>query len=327
MKKTFSRILALCMAAFLLLPVFSGAAGAVSVDDRAEALRSQWRRDAGPQAGGYSLDYSYFEPAAAADEKLPLFVFMPGAGEGTYEGKELYKNNFCLWSGEDLQSRATNASGMYLLILRSPEPIYFDTCPVESIHAAIMDFVKRHNVDASRVYLFGWCLGENGAVKTILAHPGDYAGIALFSGHRNITASEAEVLRDKAIWVLGSTGDTYSVYSMYISPTWNNVRNVGDPAMRRLTSASSAPRAAAIFNHNMWNLAEDDYSAEAMELYEGLSTVDGTGRRVASPEFIRWFTQWSTAEGDAPSAAGQSVWQRILSFFRTFFSLILRLFG
>ena len=121
MKKNVRRVFALCLTVLLLLPVFSGAAGAVSLEDGAEALRAQWHRDAGPDKGGYSLDYSYFEPKAAAREKLPLFVFMPGAGEGTYAGKELIKNNFYRWSSEELQSRVTNAAGAYLLILRSPE--------------------------------------------------------------------------------------------------------------------------------------------------------------------------------------------------------------
>lgn len=326
MKKTGSRILALCLMMLLLLPA-SVAAAAVSLDDGLDALRGQWSRDEGPRAGGFSLDYSYFEPAAAATEKLPLFVFMPGAGEGTYEGKELIKNDFCKWSSEELQSRVTNASGAYLLILRSPEPIYFDTCPVESIHAAIMDFVDRYNVDAGRVYLFGWCLGENGALKTVLAHPGDYAGIALFSGHRAISARDAETLRDTAVWILGSTGDTYSVYSIYIAPSWNNVCKTGDTGMRRFTSCSSAPRAAAIFNHNMWNLAEDDYSASAMKLYSGLYTLDGAGKTVAAPEFIGWFTQWSKAADQAPAVEAQSVLQRIVSFFRTVATLFLLLFS
>ena len=56
MKKTGRRILALCLTVLLLLPVFSGAAGAVSLEDGAEALRGQWRRDAGPDKGGYSLE-------------------------------------------------------------------------------------------------------------------------------------------------------------------------------------------------------------------------------------------------------------------------------
>jgi hypothetical protein len=326
MKKTFTRILALCLTALLLLPVLPAAALELD-EDEAVALRAQWSRDAGPEKSGYSLDYSYFEPAAAANEELPLFVFMPGAGEGTYEGKELYKNNFYLWSGEKFQSRVTDAAGAYLLILRSPEPIYFDTCPVESIHAAIMDFADRYNVDKSRIYLFGWCLGENGVVRTVLAHPNDYAGIALFSGHRTVTSGDAETLRHMAIWILGSTGDSYSLYDVYTYPSWNNVRGVGETEMRRFTSCSSAPQAAAIFNHNMWNLAEDDYSAAAKKLYGGLKTIDGAGKTVTSPSFISWFTQWSLPEEAAPTAPSRSVFQRILSFFRSVISLIARLFG
>ena len=325
MKKTVRRILALCLTALMLLPALPAAALELD-EDEAVLLRAQWRRDAGPDKGGYSLDYSYFEPQAAATEELPLFVFMPGAGEGTYEGKELYKNNFYLWSREEFQSRVTNASGAYLLILRAPEPVYFDTTPVESIHAAIMDFADRYNVDKTRIYLFGWCLGTNGVVNTILEHPNDYAGIALFSGHRTISSSEAQTLRNMAIWILGSTGDSYSLYDVYTYPTWNNVRGVGDKEKRRFTSCSSAPQAALIFNHNMWNLAEDDYSKEAKTLYGGLSTVDGTGKKLTSPTFISWFTQWSIEPETAPVEARNSVWQRVLSFFRSLIAFFARLF-
>ncbi len=327
MKKKITRILALCLTVFLLLPAFSAAALGVSIDDDADALRAQWRRDEGPKKAGFSLDYSYFEPQAAAKEKLPLFVFMPGAGEGTYEGKELLQNSFYKWSGEEYQSRVTDAAGAYLLILRAPEPIYFDTCPVESIHAAIMDFVSRYNVDKTRVYLFGWCLGENGALKTALAHPDDYAGIALFSGRRAISGSDAEKLRDMAVWLLGCTGDTYSVYGLYTAPSWSNVRTVGDPAKRRLTSCTSAPRAAAIFNHNLWRLAENDYSADAQTFYEDLSTVNGAGRTVKAPSFIDWFTRWSTdAQEEAPSVSGAFL-QRISAFIRALLAVIVRLLG
>ena len=161
------------------------------------------------------------------------------------------------------------------------------------------------------------------------AHPKDYAGIALFSGHRAVSASEAETLRDMAIWVLGSTGDSYAIYSIYISPTWNNVRAAGDKEKRRFTSCSSAPQAALIFNHNMWILAENDYSAEAKTEYGGLSTVDGAGKRLYSPSFISWFTQWSAADESASEAASASgsVWQRIVSFFRTVIALFTLLLG
>ena len=54
--------------------------------------------------------------------------------------------------------------------------------------------------------------------------------------------------------------------------------------------------------------------------------MDGTGKAVSSPEFIAWFTQWSTAGVETP-AKPSSVWQRILSFFRAVITVFARLIG
>ncbi len=293
-------LIALCLFCLSALP-----AGAVSIDEGEGALRAQWKRGAGPTVSGYSLDYSYFEPAAAAHAKLPLFVFMAGVGEGTSPGEELTANSFCRWSSDEYQSRVTNAPGAYLLILRAPEPVYFDTCPTDSVHAAVADFAASHNVDETRIYVFGWCVGGNGAVRLVLEHTDFYAGVAAFSMRRSISEGEAAKLKNTAVWILGCTNDSYSIYSLYASPAWSSVKAAAaDKSKVRFTSCTSAPDAGLLYNHHLWLLGERDYT-DAASYYGGLKTVDGAGNVVEDPTFISWFTRFSrTASGTTPSDPG-----------------------
>ena len=336
MKQLTKKLCSLLLCAVLLAAAFAVGAGAVSVSEGEAALRAQWKRGEGPSAGGYSLDYSYFEPAAAANGKLPLFVFMAGVGEGTTPGEELTANSFCNWSSEEFQARVTNAKGAYLLILRAPEPVYFDTCPTASVHAAITDFAAKHNVDAKRIYVLGWCVGGNGAVRLVLEHPDVYAGVVAFSMRRSISAGEAAKLKNTAVWLLGCSNDSYSVYSMYTSPAWDNVKAAAaDKSKARLTSCTSAPDAGLLFNHHLWLLGEQDY-AGAVGRYSNLKTEDAAGNTVENPDFIAWlsactlYTPGATPAGEDPAAQcdcdchSNNPFTRILWFFRT---LIWRITG
>ena len=333
MTKYLRPILSVFLCVCLLTAVLP-AAFAVSADEGEGALRSQWKRGEGPSVAGYSLDYSYFEPEAAKRAALPLFVFMAGVGEGTSPGKELTANSFCLWSSEEYQARVANAPGAYLLILRAPEPVYFDTCPTASVHAAVSDFAEKHNVDENRIYVLGWCVGANGAVRLVQEHPDCYAGLVAFSMRRSLSDADVAALKNTAVWLLGCTNDSYSVYGMYTSPAWSNLKaGAADKARVRLTSCTAAPDAGMLFNHHMWLLGEQDY-APATSRYTNLKTVDGAGRTVENPDFIHWLSsQYLRTQGAAPSEEApkctcdchsSNVFTKIVWFFKT---LVWRLTG
>lgn len=287
--KNFKRIIPLILFAFAFVCAALPKGSAMSISAGLDSLRGQWSRGKGPRAGGFSLGYSYFVPET--DKKCPLVILMAGAGEGTPEGHELDANDFAYWSSEEFQARVPGAKGMYILILRAPEPIYFDTCPVEPMYAAISDFIGKHNIDTRRVIVGGWCIGASGATRLTLAHPELIDGLMLFSPRTLISSSEAQTLKNKRIWIFACKGDTYSNYATFALPSWNNIKGAAsDRSAVRFTSCSLAPAAALLINHYTWLLAEQDFSPSVQGRYTSLKTVDGNEKSVASPEVISFMT-------------------------------------
>ena len=324
MKNFMKRIMPIVMSVVLLTSFLACFASAVSIGSGIDALRAQWKRSAGPSKGGYSIEYSYFTPANAERQSggLPLFVFMAGAGEGSRAGKELTANSFANWSSDEFQARVSDASGAYLQILRAPEPVYFDTCPTSSMFAAIDDFASKNNVDRSRIYLVGWCIGACGVARLALAYPNSFAGVVFISMRTTISASEAEKLKNMKVWILGCKNDSYSLYSTYTSPSWDNIKSkTVNKANIRFTSCSSAPTAGALFNHNLWILAENDYSSDSTSNYSGLKTIDGNGNVLSSPSFISWLSAPSETapsvddDNDVSQSTASNFFKKFIDFF------------
>lgn len=295
MKKTFKRVVSVIMCLVMLLSVSSVFASAMSVNEGMGALRSQWSRGAGPEVGGCSVDYSYYSPKKSESDttKYPLCVFMAGAGEGGYEGEELEGNRFAYWSGEENQVKFRNAGGSYLLIVRSQDPIYWDTMPISPLKAAIDDFAQKNpNVDTDRIYVIGWCLGAVGATRLITAYPNSFAGAVLNANRTTISSSEARDLKDMAIWLVHCTSDSYSMYNLYCSPTWKNLKSqTSNPAKIRLTTCEDAPDTGVLLNHVVWNYIV--YDCQDAAGCVGLKTIDGYGNEDKTPTAISWLSQWS----------------------------------
>lgn len=312
MKKRLTKLISLTLCFVMLISAFSILSSAMSVNQGISALRTQWTRGAGPSRSGYSIDYSCYSPKKGDSDtvKYPLCVFLAGAGQGSYEGKELYANNFPLWSSDEYQSRFQNAGGSYLLIARAPEPIYWDTAPTSSLKAAIDDYVaKNPNIDPDRIYVIGWCLGAVGATRLATDYPDSFAGLILHANRHAITASEAASLKNTAVWLINSTSDSYSVYGTYCVPSWKNLRaKTSDTNKLRLTTCSSAPTGGALFNHVVWNYTAYDCSIPAG--CENLRTVNGRGETIENVTAISWISQWSKkapATPDKPDSGDEKL--------------------
>ncbi|MBR2731023.1 MAG: hypothetical protein IKD72_03450 [Clostridia bacterium] len=230
-------------------------------------------------------------------------VLLGGVGEGTPSGHELDANDFAYWSSEEYQARISDAPGMYILILKAPEPVYFDTCPLTPMFAAIRDFVETHNVDRKRIYVGGWCIGATGAARLATNHPDFFAGLMLFSPRTLITEREAELIKHMKVWIFACRGDTYSPYATYAKPSWDNLtEKTADPSLLRCTVCDTAPRAALLFNHLTWRLAEQDFSAGVAGDYTDLSTIDGFGNAVPRPTVIQFMTAYKPGEAPPTTA-------------------------
>ncbi len=285
------RMVAVLLCLTMLLASAALPASAVHYNEGMDKLRSQWKAGEGPEILGFNIDYSYYEPQSSSP--CPLMIFMGGAGNGTYEGKELNATDFPYWSSEEFQAAAVNADGMYLMILRSPLPFYFDTCPLEPMFEAIREFADTHNVDKKRICLFGRCLGASGVNRLASNYPDYFSGACYLCPRTVISRADAQAMKHMKIWLFCSFFDTYSLYPFFTLPSWLHAYTyTADGANIRLTSCVTAPRGAAILNHEVYHLLETNFAPGVDQNYTGLFTVDGTGRllKYSDLDAIRFFT-------------------------------------
>ena len=279
--------LLLCISTLICLSVIPSYS--VKYDDGIGALRDQWQEGEGPKIDGFNIDYSYFVPDS--DNPCPLMIFMGGAGNGTYEGKELNATDFPFWSSEEFQAAAENADGMYLMILRSPLPFYFDTCPLTAMYEAIRDFADRHNVDKKRICLFGRCLGASGVHRLASNYPEYFSGACYLCPRTIISPADAIRMKNTKIWIFNSYLDTYSIYPFFAMPSWIFAKLfTADRKNIRLTNCLFAPRGGGILNHEVYHLLEKNFTHGVEEDYVMLKTVDGTGKRITDLDAIKFFT-------------------------------------
>lgn len=299
-KKTIRKTFAVIMSLIIALSVFSAFAYGISESKGLNALRKQFSRSSGPKQSGFSIDYSFYSPVKGKNDKTkyPLVIFMAGATEGTYKGKEIVANNFPLWSADEYQSRFKKSEGAYLLFARAPEEkmLCWDSSLLTSaLKAAIDDFAKKNkNVDTSRIYIVSWCLGCVGAVKVATAYPDFFAGIVLFSSPEIITSAEAEKLKNTAVWLVNSKTDSYTSYTVYCVPSWKHLKSkTANKSNIRLTTFSSVPNAGALLNHNTWGIACNDMKSNSN--YKKMKTVDGSGKEVKTGSMIQWLSSKSSS--------------------------------
>ena len=231
---------------------------------------------------------------------------MGGAGSGTKQGMEL-ENNFVNWASKKYQERFQGSKGAYILMARAPEPIYWDTAPIEALKLALDDFIKKNpNVDTSRIYVVGWCIGCTGAVKLALKYPKFVAGMILHAPRHIITPRQANKLNNTAIWIITCYFDLYAIYPLYTLPSWINMKiaysiNSSNKFKLRLTTCTYAPKTSpdrsktlmpGLVMHKVWNYTAYDMSNDGG--CKNLKTKDGFGTIIPNSNVhaISWLSQW-----------------------------------
>lgn len=277
--------------------------------------RDLWKRDNGPMIGKWDIDYSYYSPVdygADKNKKYPLCIILVGALEGLVEGLEIQANEMPLWCDEKYQSRFNNGAA-YLMIPRAPEEdcIYWDqSCLTESLKGAILDFCEKHeNIDRSRIYLLGWCLGSLGAVNLAALYPELFAATVLMAPDRALTKSEASRLREMPVWLMAAKTDTHSFYHLNALPSWrllcknsNNRNNLRLTTYIRAVDVYLVHNVVAMCNHNLWDNVSEDMHFEGVPYdrekiitgsYKGMKTVDGSGTVLYDPYIISWLSKFT----------------------------------
>ena len=275
----------------------------------ADFLRDLWNRGEGPEVNGIDIDYSYYSPVengADPEKKYPLVVIMAGALEGVVQGFELTANALALWTAERFQKRFHNENA-FLLIGRAPEEqkLYWDSDKVVlPFKAAIDSFIAAQpQVDTSRVYAVGWCLGGTGIWNLTSAFPKFFAAALAISPSRAVTEKEAARLCETPMWIMGCEQDNYVSFQKIVQKSWQRVRNAHRrPSELRYTTCATAPGVFLagvipfIQNHNMWHDLAEDLHPET-KYCDGMHTVTAAGETIGSPYAIEWLNAHQNETG------------------------------
>lgn len=145
--------------------------------------------------------------AGKINKKLPLIVFLHGAGERGYGGEDLAlvdKHGFSKIMDQIGDSVECNAIDPCLFVLpQCPEDTFW-AARVESILAFIGQVAAEYDVDENRICLTGLSMGGFGTWYTAMAKPEMFAAIAPHCGGG--MAWNAGVL-DMPVWVVHGAED------------------------------------------------------------------------------------------------------------------------
>jgi predicted esterase len=157
--------------------------------------------------GRKTIPYRLFEPQLASpDQKVPLILFLAGAGD---RGTDNISQTF--WMG-NLQSHT--ASGPYAAYVLAPQlrpGNRWDTsgkkpseCETLTI-AALRQAMAKANVDTSRIYLTGISLGSKGAWDMLFRYPQEFAAAVPMSYGGD--PGTARAIKNIPIWAFHGSAD------------------------------------------------------------------------------------------------------------------------
>lgn len=185
------------------------------------------------------LSYVYYEPPTARDAKLPLIIWLHGAGEGGREPLiSVIGNKVVNLISPDIQSRF---GGAYLLAPQSPTYWMDDGCGeislsggsiyVEALDGLITQFLEDHpSIDPNRIYIGGCSNGGFMTMKMILHSPGRYAAAFPICEALPDAVIPDEGIRSIArlpIWFTHSRTDTVVAPEEFVIPTYQRLLAAG----------------------------------------------------------------------------------------------------
>jgi predicted peptidase len=165
--------------------------------------------------GGRSYRYEVYVPAsyATSNERLPVILFLHGAGERGSDG--------LLQTSVGLGAAIRRAPSQYPAIVifpQVPADSLWIGAPADAAMASLDQTVRELRVDLDRVYLTGLSMGGNGTWNLAYRYPERFAAIAPICGfvspHPRLPGSRAIVPPD--------SGDAFAALARRLGrlPTW-----------------------------------------------------------------------------------------------------------
>lgn len=186
-----------------------------------------------------SLSYCFFRPKEADEHKVPLLIWLHGAGEG---GKEpliaATGNKVVNLISPKIQKLF---GGAYLLAPQTPTMWMDDgtgeytkdgsSMYVNPLERLIGDFIDGHkDIDRNRIYLGGDSNGGFMTMKMLLHNPGRYAAafpVCEALADDVITDEDIVSIAGKPIWFTHAKDDQVVVPGRYVVPTYKRLVAAG----------------------------------------------------------------------------------------------------
>lgn len=188
------------------------------------------------------LRYSCYIPALADGEKIPLIIWLHGAGEGGQDtliaaignkvvnlispkmqayfgGKAMLLAPQCptMWMDDGTGEYTQDGSSKY----------------VDALESLIADFVDEHpEVDRSRIYIGGDSNGGFMTMKMIIHNPSRYAAafpVCEALHDKTITDADIQKIQSVPIWFTHSKDDPVVAPDEYVVPTYKRLVAAGNP--------------------------------------------------------------------------------------------------
>lgn len=185
------------------------------------------------------LSYCFYRPAEADSHRVPLLIWLHGAGEG---GKEpliaAIGNKVVNLISPEIQALF---GGAYLLAPQCPTMWMNDgsgnytkdgtSMYTEGLERLIADFIaERDDIDTSRVYLGGDSNGGFMTMRMLLRNPARYAAafpVCEALADSTITDEDIRSIAHKPIWFTHSKDDPVVAPDQYVVPTWKRLKAAG----------------------------------------------------------------------------------------------------
>ncbi len=179
--------------------------------------------DAFSYANYESLNYRYYTPENANDgKKHALIIWFHGNGEGGYNGTENNSSQLRANRGALGFTETANQStfgGAYVLAPQAPDAWYYNYSKGYLTQAAnmIKTFAKTHNVDTSRIYVFGCSAGGYMTTHMAINNPHMFAAVvptcpaisvAEKRGGVATTDDQIKSLSSQHLWLIQAKNDT-----------------------------------------------------------------------------------------------------------------------
>lgn len=186
-----------------------------------------------------SLSYCFYRPKEADDHKVPLLIWLHGAGEGGMEPLIAATGNKVVnLISPEIQKLF---GGAYLLAPQAPTMWMDDgsgeytkdgsSMYVEPLERLIEAFIQEHDdIDTNRIYLGGDSNGGFMTMKMLIHNPSRYAAafpVCEALPDCAITDENIAAIAHKPIWFTHSKDDPVVVPDQYVVPTYKRLIAAG----------------------------------------------------------------------------------------------------